>query len=144
MEQRYPWQTHRIPPAAFQPARDILLHVNLTDPLTIDTMVAYGANCHALCTRDPQAARLALRYTNVSIRQINKRLENEGNRPSPILLHAICGLICAILETTQSASHSDRQALDAHVRGLRILIDNSGGWRAIADRCFDLSWLIAW
>ena len=130
--------------AAFQPARDICVPVNMTDSLTIDTMVAYGANCRALYTGDPQVGRLALYYKGNSIQQINKRLQSEGSRPSPILMLAICGLICAILETTKSICSSDHRALNVHVLGLRMLIHNFGGWRAIVDRCFALSWLIAW
>ena len=130
--------------ANFQPVRDIFVAISLTDPVTIDAVVAYAAGNRAIRTGDLQTSKLALRCRGNMMRQINERLQKEGAKPSPILLMSICGLINALLKTSESPRLQDHRAIDTHVMGLRTLICNFGGWRTITEKCFELTLMITW
>ena len=130
--------------ANFQPLRDIFIAFSLTESLTIDAMVAYAVGNRAIRTGDLQMRKLALRYRGNMMRQINERLWKEGTKPSPILLMSVCGLINALLKTSESSCLRDHRAIDIHVVGLRTLICNFGGWRTITEECFELTLMIIW
>jgi hypothetical protein len=109
-------------------------------------MISYGAASISERFQSSQLTTQLLQCRNKVMQAINKRVQVEGKDPSTHLLVSVCGTICSIIETGRETREDQQNSslVQVHAKGLRCLIKAAGGWNAIKERSFELTWLLIW
>jgi hypothetical protein len=142
----YPWLGELKSRPRFQPSSQIFFPVNVTDSVSLDVMIAYGASSLANSSGSPQMTSMAVKYQSDAIRAILDRIKVEKQMPSIPLIIAVTGSICTVLETVHADKNDllDSPLVKLHVGGLRSLIKSKRGWDEIKKKSMPAAWLIFW
>jgi hypothetical protein len=142
----YPWSGKNKPKARFSPAKDLFFNINISDSVTMDVMISYGANSLANSSGSAHLQNMTQELDCKAIRALVQRLQIKNETPSISFIVAVAGAICTVLETAVGTVDylTELPLIRIHVEGLQSLIKKSGGWDSIKHKSNPAAWLIFW
>lgn len=128
--------------ARFHPLRDIYFSKFMFDELGILTACAYASN-HLSKVRNNEVGPEALRLTSATLTLLRQRLQSGNTCTDDMATMAVIGLIAIDAEIwPEIRLNSKNQQLSFHVHGLRTIVQQRGGWVALAKST--VAWHMHW